>query len=206
MNRKTLLLFTCIACLAAGPLTTRAQKAPEYIYPTAPFDEAATEKLIEPGTGVVKGYAYMKVKGKETFPDKGRTVLLFPVTPYLLEFLELKKKYPEGGKKEASMVNAAFTYRIQAKFIDDRGNFIFTGVKPGKYVLLAYLPYEKKKGVSLQTGEYRGINLNTGAFESAPIYTRYRQYFKYEKEMTSFIEVKSEGEVVSTVFSNETQK
>ncbi|MGF6846500.1 hypothetical protein QFZ51_001735 [Chitinophaga sp. W3I9] len=201
MNRKSLLIG-CMLYFASASITASAQKGVEYILPAASFDEAATNKLLEPGTATIRGNAFLKKKGKVNFATKGHNIILFPVTPYFTEFLELKKKYNKG-KKQASMTNDAFTYRIEGRYLDDQGNFEFTELKPGKYYLVTWIEYERKKNLILRTGTRTFYNVYSGnEVRSEPIYNAYSYYYQAEDEVAGFVEVNKEGEVVNTVISN----
>jgi len=132
-----LLLFLC--CSIAY-----AQKAPQWVLPTTPFNEAETARLMERGSATIEGTATLKKKGKDNFGVKGSQILLFPVTPYLTEFLELKKKF-NSRKKQATMSPVAFTYRIEGRFLDDKGTFQFTNLKPGKYYIISWIAFARQK-------------------------------------------------------------
>ncbi|ULT25841.1 prealbumin-like fold domain-containing protein [Sphingobacterium sp. E70] len=48
--------------------------------------------------------------------------------------------------KEAAMA------RIETKTIDDKGNFVFTNLKPGKYYVVSLVIWEKVRGNKVQSG------------------------------------------------------
>lgn len=127
-------VLTGLICLACA-LSVHAQKSSEPVFPSTPFNAAETEKLMEPGTATIRGTAVLKKKGKNNFSARKGQIILFPVTPYLTEFLELKKKYSKG-KKVATISNEAFTYRIEGRFINDEGAFEFTNLKQAVIMLL----------------------------------------------------------------------
>ena len=199
LMQKKMYLYTISLILLAA--VASAQKTPEYMFPTAPFNEAETEPLMAPGNATIHGNAFLKKKGQTTFAAKGSSVLLFPVTPYFTEFIELKKKY-NGKKKIASVSNVAFTYRIEGKYLDNNGNFEFTRVKPGKYYIITWVPYEKKKHITVETGRRDYYNPYSGGYRGTDvIYSNYTYGYSVEDEVTGVVEVKG-TDVTNVVVSN----
>jgi len=189
-----LLLFLC--CSIAY-----AQKAPQWVLPTTPFNEAETARLMERGSATIEGTATLKKKGKDNFGVKGSQILLFPVTPYLTEFLELKKKF-NSRKKQATMSPVAFTYRIEGRFLDDKGTFQFTNLKPGKYYIISWIAFARQKTVAVQTGTSTSYNVYGYALGSSPIYEDHHYDVFIENEVNGFVEVKEAGAVVNVTVSN----
>jgi len=189
-----LLLFLC--CSIAY-----AQKAPQWVLPTTPFNEAETARLMERGSATIEGTATLKKKGKDNFGVKGSQILLFPVTPYLTEFLELKKKF-NSRKKQATMSPVAFTYRIEGRFLDDKGTFQFTNLKPGKYYIISWIAFARQKTVAVQTGTSTSYNVYGYALGSSPIYEDHHYDVFIENEVNGFVEVKEAGAVVNVMVSN----
>lgn len=189
-----LLLFLC--CSIAY-----AQKAPQWVLPTTPFNEAETARLMERGGATIEGTATLKKKGKDNFGVKGSQILLFPVTPYFTEFLELKKKF-NSRKKQATMSPVAFTYRIEGRFLDDKGTFQFTNLKPGKYYIVSWIAFAKQKTVAVQTGTSTSYNVYGYALGSSPIYEDHHYDVFIENEVSGFVEVKEAGAVVNVMVSN----
>lgn len=178
-----------------------AQKAPEWVLPTTPFNELETAKLMEKGTAIIQGKASLIKKGAANFGIKGSQILLFPVTPYFTEFLALKKKY-NSRKKQATMSPVAFTYRVEGRFLDDKGSFQFTNLKPGKYYVISWIAYGKQKTVAVRTGTSTSYNVYGYALGSSPIYED-RHYEVYiENEISGVVDVKEAGTVVNVVVSN----
>lgn len=201
MHLRVRQFFVSVFLLLVGASGALAQQNPEYIFPSAPFNEAEVSKQMEDGTASIIGVAKLKKKGVEYLPGKGDRIDLFPVTPYLLEFSDLQKKY-KRGKKVASMSNEAFTYRIEGKFIDDNGTFEFKDLKPGKYYIVTWIEFQKKDSYTVQTGDKVGYNMYGQAIASWPIYTSYTYNYTVESEVSSIVEVKTDGEKVTTILKN----
>lgn len=201
MNKKIIpaLLITVLVLLSIH--SVYAQKAPEWVLPTTSFNEAETAKLMEKGTSTIQGTAVLKKKGKDNFGVKGSQILLFPVTPYFTEFLELKKKY-NSRKKQATMSRNAFTYRVEGRFVDEKGTFQFTNLKPGKYYVISWISFAKQKTTAVQTGTSTSYNVYGYVLGSSPIYEDYQYDVFIENEVSGFVDVKEANSVINVVVSN----
>lgn len=185
----------CVLALAAGlsPVLRSQSSDPPYIFPSLPFDEAATAHALEPGAASVRGVASTKSNtigqgesilrslAKSYLAPRGTTVTLFPATPYFEEWYALRKKHRDG-KKLAVMSNLAYSYRIVTKVVDNQGNFEFRGLKPGKYYLEASIVFTQQLSQRVQTGTE--ISASDGNLFVNPIYTRYA----YAKADRGFVE------------------
>lgn len=201
MNKRTSQALSIAVLLLLSIHSAFAQKAPEWVLPSTPFNEAETAKLMDQGTATIQGTAVLKKKGKDNFSQKGGQILLFPVTPYFTEFLELKKKY-NSRKKQASMSPVAFTYRVEGRFIDDNGTFQFTNLKPGKYYVISWISFARQKTVAVQTGTSTSYNVYGYALGSSPIYEDQHYDVFIENEVSGFVEVKEAAGVTSVIISN----
>lgn len=196
--------FIKLMAIMAGLLATlasSAQKQTEYVFPQASFNEEAVARQMEDGTAMIQGIAKLKKKGVTYHPFMKQQIQLFPVTPYLEEFLQLKKKYNKG-RKIASISNTAFCYHIEGRTIDDQGGFEFRDLKPGRYYVVTWIAYEKKYNYSVQTGRETAYNGYGEPLWSVPTYTTYTYRYAVDQEVSGIVEVKSEGEKVSMVISN----
>lgn len=70
------------------------------------------------------------------------TVRLYPVTPYLEEYLKLKKKEDPSKLRFVYMHEIPKQYRLEA-ITNSSGDFTFPNLKPGKYYLEADLEYRR---------------------------------------------------------------
>lgn len=57
--------------------------------------------------------------------------------------------------------------------------------------------------MTLQSGNQMYLNFYSGAISNEPVYSKYTYTYKDEDEVSAFIDVKSEGETINTVVSNE---
>ena len=201
MNKRILKVLSVKLLLLLFSHMAYAQKAPEWVLPATPFNEAETARLMEKGTATIQGTATLKKKGKDNFGVKGSQILLFPVTPYFMEFLELKKKF-NSRKKQATMSSVAFTYRVEGRFVDDKGTFRFTDLKPGKYYIISWIAFARQKTVAVQTGTSTSYNVYGYVLGSSPIYEDYQYDVFIENEISGFVDVKDAGAVMNVVVHN----
>ncbi|UHO40344.1 hypothetical protein H5J24_10375 [Chryseobacterium capnotolerans] len=177
---------------------TKAQKNIEYVLPTAAFNKEEAYKLLDPGNGSIEGTISFKKRGYVNYPDYLSKVLLYPATPHLTEYLELKKKY-NSRKKQAAMTKEAAMARIETKTRDNKGNFVFTNIKPGKYYIVSLVKWEKVRGNKVQSGEVvanknmLGIQMGGGYFSTEMQY----ESKAYEEEVGEYIEVSGNNRVTT---------
>jgi hypothetical protein len=187
-----------IAFMLSLSLLARAQKQPEYMLPASAFNKEEAYKMLDEGTNSIQGRISLKKRGWVNYPGFKDMVLLYPVTPHLVEYIELKKKY-NSKKKMAVMTKEAAMARIETKTIDSKGNFEFTNIKPGKYYIVSWVTWEKVTRNEVQTGptvvNYNMLGIAMGAAYT-PTETRY-DATAYEKEIGEYIEVTGDGRVIT---------
>jgi hypothetical protein len=167
------------------------------LYAKTPFDTTEAKTALALGKGTIKGVAAIKPRDvsvldrwheKKIYANK-ITIMLFPVTPYLLEYLELRKKENPKKLKFAYIDPNCLRYRLEA-VTNSTGEFTFPNMKPGKYYLEAILPWQR-------SGSY---NKYTGYADDGYGRTNYYtpQYYvnNYNTLITKFVEVEKEGETV----------
>ncbi|MBZ4189395.1 carboxypeptidase-like regulatory domain-containing protein [Niabella beijingensis] len=194
-------VFTLVTLLYTTHFANAQYTQPEKddtirLYAKTPFDSLTAKKALAEGTGTIKGQAFTRPRfggypfkfGAKILANK-ITVLLFPVTPYLLDYLQVKKKENRKKLKYAYIDETAFRYRLTAVTNSD-GEFTFPKMKPGKYYLEAILPWSETKSYDAYTGTGYGMYSTVNYYE-----TRYYNQSHYDK-LTEFVEVKAEGEVL----------
>jgi hypothetical protein len=164
------------------------------LYATTPFDSVAAGAALAKGEASIKGVAFTKPKtqfgykaplAKRIYANRIK-VLLFPVTPYLLEYLGVKKKENPRKLKFAYIDPVAWRYRYEA-ITNSVGEFTFPYLKPGKYYLEAILPWNSSGYYDQYTGSGYNDYGTTNYYQ--------RQYYNvghYDK-LYDFVEIK-EGE------------
>lgn len=118
-----------------------AQKAVEIMQPKIEFDIKLATEMLNSGNAEISGTAYYEGKspvglkiGDKWFAKPGTIIYLYPLTPYLKEYLSLKSKNKEG-KRLATISSLANSYRIEAKVFNNQGAFIFPDLSAGSYYL-----------------------------------------------------------------------
>lgn len=151
-----------------------AQKPVKVYEPQQPFDVKQAADMLNTGTAQIKGSAFYDTrppinilsKGDIIYARPGVVVTLYPVTPYLEEYFDLKKK-DKPGKRIAAISREANSFRILTKVYTATGDFAFFGLKPGKYYIetTVHFPsgvggYEVTKTVEItQEGEVVNVKL-----------------------------------------------
>ena len=167
------------------------------LYATTPFDSVSAGQALAKGGASIKGVAFTKPKtqfgykaplAKRIYANRIK-VLLFPVTPYLLEYLDVKKKENPRKLKFAYIDPVAWRYRYEA-ITNSTGEFTFPFLKPGKYYLEAILPWNSSGYYDQYTGSGYSDYGTTNYYQ--------RQYYNighYDK-LYDFVEIKEGEEIV----------
>lgn len=118
-----------------------AQKQIKIVQPEVEFDIKQATEMLNEGGSTINGVAYYEDRapigikvGDTWYARPGTKVFLYPLTAYIEEYLNLKKKNKEG-KRLATISPLANCYRIESKVYSQKGEFVFTGLKQGKYYL-----------------------------------------------------------------------
>lgn len=100
--------------------------------------------------------------GAKKVAAKGAIVTLFPLTPYFEEYLKMRNKSGNSydvsklnpfKKREVPMMSEeAYEYKLTTRVADDKGNFTFTNLKPGRYLMESVVEYIKTGTASEQVG------------------------------------------------------
>lgn len=141
-HRNNLIIIILLICA----VQTSAQV--QTMLPQSVFNEAQAKEQLSRGKSMIKGQAY--IEGRALLTNKkfeqtlyirqGQIISLYPVTDYLLEYLELKKKNKEG-KRIAAISSLANAYKIDYEIITETGDFLFINLKPGKYYIIGLVHY-----------------------------------------------------------------
>lgn len=136
--KKNILILIFIAW---GAEKAGAQKPLEYMFPKKEFDIKQATEMLNDGNSEIKGVAYYEDRtpigikvGETIYARLGIVVTLLPLTEYMEEYTQLKKKN-KPGKKVAAISSLAWCYRIETKVYSNTGDFVFKGLRPGKYYL-----------------------------------------------------------------------
>ena len=151
------------------------------------FNKEETLKLVNDGNTTIEGVAFARdnenegtLKGmavlninKKQFAPKGTTIVLMPYTAYYKEWMELNKKQSKiKNAKPIPLPKEAFDCFKFTTIYDDEGNFEFTNLMPGEYLLSTSFGYKhtsRRSEVSgtsdvYYKGNYVGSNVYTSVF------------------------------------------
>lgn len=208
MKQKNLAFrVLCIIVITVISVIPKGLKA-QYVQPErddtvrmfakTPFDTLQARQALARGKSTIKGVAFIhpdnkigfNIKtGKRVYANKMR-VVLYPVTPYLLEYLKLKDKENPKKLKFAYLSPQAYYFRLEA-ITNSTGEFTFPEMKPGKYYLEAVLNWNSYGTYDKYNGS--GYNSYGG---TTNYYTRENYTTGHADLLTKFVEVSKDNEVV----------
>lgn len=180
-----------------GKISATGGSTMKSIFPLGTFDPVLAKAGLERGLSTIRGKACTKVDGLR-FDASGVKVVLFPVTPYLEEWYELRDK-KEGKKISVYMSNEANQYRIEA-YADADGRFVFEGLKPGKYFIQIIHSFNQAKTARIYTG--------SDTWQNGPVRTTTNYYYDQDytvarsKRLEKFVEIKEDGETKKITLAN----
>lgn len=192
--KKIIIIFSILStCLMAI-----AQKN---LYPKGKFDKNISQEMLATGTSTIEGIASTKqyTDSKKFFAPEGTIVTLFPLTPYIEEFIKLRRRKENVNKKEdrkktyVYMSNEAFEYRLEAK-TDANGGFKFDKLKPGKYYIECIIPFTAVYNYQEQTGVVNTYNQGGYVLSSTPNYETFQSTYGTSNREWKIVEIKKEGE------------
>lgn len=137
-----------ILILILSIVTLKVSAQIETLFPKSTFNEVQAKAQMRPGKSMIKGVAYIEgravLTNKKTeqtsFIRRGEIISLYPLTDYLLEYLELKKKNKEG-KRIAAISPLANAYKYDYEIKTETGDFVFVNLKPGRYYIIGTVHY-----------------------------------------------------------------
>lgn len=187
LSFASLLLVFCTGADAAGFGLKRVY------FPQAHFDAKAARQDLTSGSSSIRGVAFVNdPMGSGTYYARGSVVMLFPVTDYFSEWLRLNEKF-SATQHEVYMLPEAFAARKEA-VTDDNGNFVFDGLRPGRYFLETIIDYQSSGVASQQTGTVVGVM--GGAGYSYPTYSLYTYRFNAQKRVAKQVVIEKSGEML----------
>jgi hypothetical protein len=187
------LIFSIYACNPVKNIDRKASRNEiKSLYPTQSFDSLAAKKMLTYGKATIKGVIYKKtnklaIMGGKTY-GSNVTIRLYPVTPYLLEWYDLREK-KENKRTKVYISDLADRYRLDVT-ADKYGRFEFEKMRPGKYFIHAIMTTTQRYS--------RDVEVGTNSYG-----TRYYQKERYSvsknHRLEQFIEIKNEKDVIEVV-------
>jgi len=180
-----------------GKLQASGGKSRQEIFPQGTFDAKLAEAALGRGLSRIVGKACTKRDGL-IFAAAGVKVVLFPVTPYLEEWYELRDK-KEGKKTGVYMSKEANRYSIEAITGSD-GQFAFEGLKPGKYFIQIIHSFNQLKTAKVYTGSYTAQN--GPVMETTNYYYNQDYTVARAQRLERFVEIKEDGDTKKVRMAN----
>lgn len=203
-NRKSILPVLVLCILSANRVHAQQYVEPEEkdkitsLYPQVSFDSLQAKRMLARGTATIKGVAFTKPRtslgykaplAPRIYANQIKVVLL-PVTPYFEAWYKLRDD-KENFKKRiyVYLSKDAYRYRLEA-ITNSEGKFTFPEMKPGKYFLQGFLPYNHNGTYN----EYTGSAYN--GYGRTDYYQQKSYSVAHEDRIEEFVEVKQDGEIV----------
>jgi hypothetical protein len=189
-------VFSLLLCLSAASAARAGQ--PPYTDAggdvATPFDEAAADAALEPGSSRVSGRIYAKT-GLFRRKYGGRAVvLLMPLTAYHEEWYWRYRTQPRKGQ-EALAPRAQHV--VARAFTDDAGRFTIGNLKPGRYLLYATFSFTERMWVSNRIGTTVFYNEYGAPYTSITRYGNGRyEDTQFNKDILERVEIARDGNQV----------
>jgi hypothetical protein len=150
------------------------------------FDNEAIRKMMNDGNSIITGEAFARDDrsgkddkliridvlnvNKKQFAPKGAKVLLMPNTEYYKEWFELNKKQAKiKGAKPIPLPKEAASHIKMTEVFNDKGNFEFSNLMDGEYLLFTSFNYEDFFSKREVTGK-ADVYVN-GSYQGTEVYT-----------------------------------
>lgn len=121
---------------------------PRVLRPSGSFDRDAAERALRPGKSTIVGQAFKKTVGGDVKYGAGNTVYLFPLTPYLVEVLQL---LPQKDAFTQIQFDPAVLGYNRTTVADGEGRFKFPNLLPGHYRIETTITWGIPTGHGIET-------------------------------------------------------
>lgn len=202
--RKNVVAASAAACLALvcflPPAVTAqvrfsapaASESSSPVTPTTPFDPVPALSALMPGTSAIRGRACAYADGG-LFLARHQAVHLLPVTPYLEEWLELRR---DPKRNVAPLPPEVLAARYETR-TDHTGRFTFPNLQPGQYYIYVSFAFDEIKTVDAYTGSgYSGFGGRTD------YYQRQSRRVGHDTFLERVVGVEREGMTVKVAIRN----
>lgn len=164
-----------------------APKPLNVLTPSAAFDVAAAKAALEEGDSVITGTACSVHDNVVNFA-KNRKVLLFPVTPYLQQAVDLMHK-AKPGRDTVELSPEMRAVKLEG-MTNEKGQFRFARMKPGKYFLMTML--------GSAVTRTRDVNVGTGVSGdiSVDIYQKQNYQVDFADMLEKYVTIDKSGQTV----------
>ncbi len=192
-NVFTLLLAVIIIGGTQTNLFGQVRTSPTYekpdkrkvLFPKTKFNAQAAKKALERGNGKIIGKACVYMN-KRFYRPRGVRVSLYPATPYIREFFELRKKH-SSKKTIVKFSDRAYKTRIDTR-TNNRGEFQFTDMKPGNYIVYMAFDFNEIRYRREKAGSAVGVYGRTNVYRNKKYTIPRRRVFEEN------VQLKKDGE------------
>ncbi|MCU0240162.1 MAG: tetratricopeptide repeat protein [Pyrinomonadaceae bacterium] len=162
------------------------------LYPNAIFDPVLAKNALSEGTSMITGQACAYSGSK--FDARGAKIFLYPVTPYFETWHKLREA-KEDKITAVYLTKEAARYRLETQ-ANEEGRFVFKNLKPGRYFIQTIFKFSYRQTERIYSSSE--TTYNAGIPTTTNYY--YDQDYIVDKNarLEKFVEIKSDGEVVST--------
>jgi hypothetical protein len=176
---------------------------------TTAFNKEETLKQIQSGNSVITGVAFARDNenegalggkaiiniNKKQFAQMGTSVILIPYTLYFKEWVALNEKLRKKGRSVPLAKEAAECIKVTTVY-DSKGNFEFTNLMPGEYLLYTEFGYSHTS-VRTEVVGYTDTYIN-GMFQGSSANTEVKRYgTNAAASIKKVVTIKKTGEKVS---------
>ncbi len=166
---------------------------PGNLYPDMAFDIALAKRGLERGYASISGIVCTQYGGN-VYRAGGIEVFLYPVTPYLQAWYDLREKRANPKKSFWVYMNDDAFYAKASVKANDQGRFVFSDLKPGRYFLQAFHQF---------SSAHQGTELV--AQDDYTDYVRnYRYSVGHNSRIEKFVDLKAEEDVKITMKAGKT--
>ncbi|GMQ31518.1 hypothetical protein [Algoriphagus confluentis] len=171
------------------------------------FDKESTLPFIKDGsssiygsvfardnTSPIKGMAVLNMNPKQ-MARKGTEIILIPYTDYFKFWSKENKKRSKKGVEPLTLPEEAYECIAKTEVKDDEGNYSFSGLMPGKYLLMTNFDYDHTYSVTRTEG-YVNSYIGNMYIGSSPIERIYHYQTQSLAYVEKIVEIKNEGERV----------
>lgn len=162
------------------------------LFPWAEFDPVAAANALQQGNSTIVGRACASVKnglwglgGTDRFKAVNVRVVLYPATPYMEKWYELREK--KEDKKTGVFINREAQRYAMMTQTNGNGEFVFSRLKPGKYFIQIIFNFTQVVGKRVYTGSTQDGNVVTDWYEDRNF------YIDRKTRLEKFVEIKSDG-------------
>ena len=147
---------------ALMPLLILSACMPGQYTMTRSFSPSEVEPFLQSNHVVLTGQAFLRTRGGAVQYAAGSRVTLLPATPYFIEYFEnvVSVRSLSGKAREGELGAEAAKY-ARTSTADGQGNFAFSGIAPGTYIIYCVIQWYAS-GSSLPEGGLVAKRLTVG--------------------------------------------